>query len=350
MKRSRPSLPGSKPQVPNGVVDEPVDGADDELPAKKRQHVTVEDADDVDDVRRKSQEQSSSAPPKKPQVVVEVVDDGDEQPAAGVSSQSSDGIQNQRMSSRSTSPLSSAPKTPSFFGVPKHSAKPKEPSKLRTSIVPEEDDTSTNGPPYPSILGSVLPAASAVFSQRKAATASGSSTAPKASALPPVAAALPNTAPARTKSGDDLSVSVPTQNADSAKDAALRKNKDSLPVYHFEISVKHFGPQYADAQKAALSKRSSELPKFDFDKPLSVGANSASQLKLLGLKSVSGSSSPNAPPVAAPAKAPVQTFDWTAAGLAPKPSVTGGSWTCGTCMLSNPASAMDKCTVCESPR
>jgi hypothetical protein len=32
----------------------------------------------------------------------------------------------------------------------------------------------------------------------------------------------------------------------------------------------------------------------------------------------------------------------------PKPG--GASWTCSTCMLMNPATATDKCTVCDSPR
>ena len=42
------------------------------------------------------------------------------------------------------------------------------------------------------------------------------------------------------------------------------------------------------------------------------------------------------------------TFDWSTAGIRP-PSI-GDSWTCSTCMLSNPASATEKCTVCDTPR
>jgi hypothetical protein len=42
-------------------------------------------------------------------------------------------------------------------------------------------------------------------------------------------------------------------------------------------------------------------------------------------------------------------FDWAAVGMKP-PTTSGASWTCSTCMLSNPATAVDKCTVCDTPR
>ncbi|PFH51936.1 hypothetical protein AMATHDRAFT_2643 [Amanita thiersii Skay4041] len=47
---------------------------------------------------------------------------------------------------------------------------------------------------------------------------------------------------------------------------------------------------------------------------------------------------------------PVKGFDWTAAGINPPPTAASGNWTCSICMLSNPPSATDKCTVCDSPR
>ncbi|KAH0582911.1 hypothetical protein H2248_010812 [Termitomyces sp. 'cryptogamus'] len=46
--------------------------------------------------------------------------------------------------------------------------------------------------------------------------------------------------------------------------------------------------------------------------------------------------------------APVQQFDWAAAGI--KPPTAGDSWTCSLCGLSNPASATDKCNTCDNPR
>lgn len=53
-------------------------------------------------------------------------------------------------------------------------------------------------------------------------------------------------------------------------------------------------------------------------------------------------------PAAAPTNAPVQAFNWGAAGLAPKQQAPGG-WTCGVCMVPNPAGAV-KCVSCESAR
>lgn len=41
-------------------------------------------------------------------------------------------------------------------------------------------------------------------------------------------------------------------------------------------------------------------------------------------------------------------FDWSASGF--KPKVAAGAWTCSMCMCSNPATATEKCTVCEGPR
>lgn len=54
-------------------------------------------------------------------------------------------------------------------------------------------------------------------------------------------------------------------------------------------------------------------------------------------------------PGAAPKEAP-KAFDWAAAGMKAQPAPSAGSWTCAECMLQNPDSATDKCTVCEAPR
>ena len=71
----------------------------------------------------------------------------------------------------------------------------------------------------------------------------------------------------------------------------------------------------------------------------------------------SSSSSTQAPSAPAPAfgsgfaaSSPAPTpFKWPS-GSAPAPKAAGGEWTCGTCMLKNPPSATEKCTICESPR
>ncbi|KAK4685376.1 hypothetical protein P7C73_g4772, partial [Tremellales sp. Uapishka_1] len=50
----------------------------------------------------------------------------------------------------------------------------------------------------------------------------------------------------------------------------------------------------------------------------------------------------------ASAPAPSTFVPWT--GGMPVQKKKEGEWTCGTCMLQNPASATEKCTVCEMPR
>ncbi|TYJ54195.1 hypothetical protein B9479_005121 [Cryptococcus floricola] len=56
---------------------------------------------------------------------------------------------------------------------------------------------------------------------------------------------------------------------------------------------------------------------------------------------------------AAPAPTPASTGFGGFGGFGSKPAgpaAAGGSWTCGTCMLQNPDSATEKCTICEEPR
>ncbi|CAE6538147.1 unnamed protein product [Rhizoctonia solani] len=64
-----------------------------------------------------------------------------------------------------------------------------------------------------------------------------------------------------------------------------------------------------------------------------------------------GASAPTSASAPAPAlAAKTASFDWGAAGIKAPTSLTGRSWTCSTCLLSNPASATDKCTVCGSAK
>ncbi|GMK56349.1 hypothetical protein CspeluHIS016_0301890 [Cutaneotrichosporon spelunceum] len=55
-----------------------------------------------------------------------------------------------------------------------------------------------------------------------------------------------------------------------------------------------------------------------------------------------------APLVAVPT-APSGGFNFAGAGFKP-PAKAAGDWDCGVCSLKNPASAIDKCTICEAPR
>ncbi|KAF7309574.1 E3 sumo-protein ligase 2-like protein [Mycena indigotica] len=49
-------------------------------------------------------------------------------------------------------------------------------------------------------------------------------------------------------------------------------------------------------------------------------------------------------------KVETKGFDWAAAGSIKPNKILDGDWICGLCMLKNPSTASDKCSVCDSPR
>ncbi|KAF8637570.1 hypothetical protein AX17_002639 [Amanita inopinata Kibby_2008] len=114
------------------------------------------------------------------------------------------------------------------------------------------------------------------------------------------------------------------------KTAALAISPNALPSFTFALTPTSpftLSPENAQAREKAISLPKESLPTFIF---------------------TSLSSEFSKPTVSS---APANTFDWSAAGLKPPPAAgVSGSWTCSTCMLSNPATAVEKCTVCEAPR
>ncbi|KAG1746719.1 uncharacterized protein EDB91DRAFT_1048901, partial [Suillus paluster] len=101
------------------------------------------------------------------------------------------------------------------------------------------------------------------------------------------------------------------------KDAVVAMEVDELPKYSFKLAeaVYPAGPSHVKARIAVTSMSVLSLPTFEF-KPVAPSTNG---------------------------------FNWTAAGMK-APAATSGTWSCGTCMLANPDSAKDKCTVCDAPR
>ncbi|KAJ3821320.1 hypothetical protein F5880DRAFT_1486317 [Lentinula raphanica] len=268
----------------------------------------------------------------------------------------------------SSSPFStSTTNKSSMFGasgsVQKNSAIPREPSKLRFSYKPESatptpsetSPTTSNG--TPSFLG-------------PAQVASPSTTDPVTSAPKPKSTA-------------------------NFKEHVQTLPVTSLPVFSFDDETpvasgsglsSGSGNSVVKALAAAKDIPMSKLPLFDFDAvPVAVASSSAAPLAstsktfnwaAAGIKPPSTSewicsecklsnkdSSADkcaiceAPrPGKAPKAAQPATFDWSGAGMK-KPSSTNGTagggdaeWTCLTCMLKNPASAVSKCGVCEAPR
>ncbi|KAG5639084.1 hypothetical protein H0H81_007028 [Sphagnurus paluster] len=238
--------------------------------------------------------------------------------------------------------ISSAPSRPLFGGLKAASA-PKEPSKLRFSYQPEPISSPAPTPaptlaplpaPSPDLVPALAPTplpvpAPPAFTFTPASTATPS---PSAFALPKVTSTpvLPSfgfTAPTEKREIEQPKQATPR----SAKEAALTAPAHSLPTYAFPTAMA--GPsgtsQHAEAKSKAKSLDKSALPSFDFSKQALKSASSTAH------SSVSA--------------APMKTFDWAAAGMKPV-GEAGGTWTCSTCMLSNPATVTDKCTVCEAPK
>lgn len=103
-----------------------------------------------------------------------------------------------------------------------------------------------------------------------------------------------------------------------AKEAVAAMEVDELPKYSFKLVEAAYpaGPSHIKARITAASMSRLSLPTFEF-KPVAPSTNG---------------------------------FNWTAAGMKAPAATTSGAWSCGTCMLENPDSAKDKCTICDAPR
>ncbi|KAM6496988.1 hypothetical protein JOM56_007461 [Amanita muscaria] len=169
----------------------------------------------------------------------------------------------------------------------KPSSIPKEPSKLRFSYQPENPASQAPSPPPPEVA-----------SETKA---------------------------------EPLPTQMAIAKAPDPKTAALALPTSSLPVFTFAFAaISTIVPSSDEklAREQAISRAESSLPRFSFiSRP---------------------ESNPPAPTVA---PVPVQAFNWSAVGIKPPPTDgAGGNWECSTCMLSNPPTAVEKCTVCDTPR
>ncbi|KAJ7065203.1 hypothetical protein C8F01DRAFT_1124668 [Mycena amicta] len=147
----------------------------------------------------------------------------------------------------------------------------------------------------------------------------------------------------------DANSSVPSTSTDP-KEAARSLASSALPTFVFSsITNAPSVAAHAAAREVARKLTKNVLPTFVFAAP--------SQDKGKG-KAVEGvgSVSPKfeavcEAPCEAPITAPAATgFNWAAAGAKKPEAATDGDWVCGTCMLKNPATLVDKCGVCDSPR
>ncbi|KIL00760.1 hypothetical protein PAXRUDRAFT_129113 [Paxillus rubicundulus Ve08.2h10] len=107
----------------------------------------------------------------------------------------------------------------------------------------------------------------------------------------------------------------------SPKDEVLAMDVDELPKYTFSsatTTTSPAGPSSLATRNIVLSMPASSLPAYEFK------------------------------PVAVPVRV-MNGFNWTAAGLK-APTAAGQKWRCKLCDLENPATATDKCTICDAPR
>ncbi|OXG76017.1 hypothetical protein C348_05165 [Cryptococcus neoformans Gb118] len=162
----------------------------------------------------------------------------------------------------------------------------------------------------------------------------------------------------------------------SAKEAALKVDRLSLPFFTFIPSVSAPIPANSteeQTKKAKAEAAKSSPPTFAFKLELSapIRASSAPSSHAAAVKQASGGKwtcsmcmleNPESatekcticeeprPKKSAPAVPATSGSSGFGGFGVPKAGGGGGNWTCSTCMLQNPGSAKDKCTICEAPR
>lgn len=113
----------------------------------------------------------------------------------------------------------------------------------------------------------------------------------------------------------------------------------------------------ADPKEAVIVMAVHDLPTFSFPQPVSRASSGVDHFEstLKAVEAIPGSSLPtfdfsaSSAPATQNLGAPTaKGFDWAAAGMQ-SPATAVGTWTCSTCMLSNPATAT-RCTVCDASR
>lgn len=331
------------------------------FPSSSESVIEVEEIASLDEESPPKKRKTTKSPQPSQPPAAEVVDTASEQSPSSPLVRPTEIIEPDelpRVNGKPASPTIAASlptansKTP--FGI--KSSAPKEPSKLRYSYQVDKVEVVaasaiSTPPPAPSLFTpptATLPPASSLFT--------------------------PSTTPGHLKAKS------------SPQDEALAMNIDDLPKYSFTVKETVFpaGPSSETARKAASEAPVSSLPTFDIRaipakdingfnwtaaglKPPTPSAGSKWTCALCSLENpdsakekctVCEAARPGvsqSKPVPTPATshvppAPaVKAFDWSAAGLAP-PKPSEGSWTCSSCTLLNPATATDKCTICDAPR
>ncbi|WWD03659.1 hypothetical protein V865_001714 [Kwoniella europaea PYCC6329] len=147
----------------------------------------------------------------------------------------------------------------------------------------------------------------------------------------------------------------------SAKDSALKISKPALPFFTFTLPPR---PLESTPSKEVLEEaKKRDQPTFEFSLTESSTAK-ASSVPAADAQWTCGTCMLKNPesakdkcticdeprPKASSASSSVfSTFSSTST-LVQQPKKNDDQWTCGTCMLKNPDSAKEKCTICDAPR
>lgn len=235
------------------------------------------------------------------------------------------------------------------------SSLPKEPSKLRASFVAEDDESDSSktsvghSTPAPSKIPDELPKTNGI----NGTLSHSSSVDPKTRALEAEISTLP------VYSFDLPAPTVITSS--KARDAAISADEASLPTYNFlwpsasppktaEVPPVFKAPAAASTTSGQWKCNLCDLMNPDSAKEKCTICDAPRPSSTSGSTPAASASSFSFGKPAQVSAPPVQGFNFAAAGMKPVSKPSGGSWTCSLCMLSNPDSAKDKCTVCDAPR
>ena len=224
------------------------------------------------------------------------------------------------------------------------------PVPTRTILVEEIDDQDMETDTTPVVHPSQVIEPTEDRSRRSSSPTSpvttvGSNPFPSAKSSFPVKSSAP-------KAPSKLRYSIQPEGDETEEMNTQDKTAVSVPMTIVEDEPMEEGPKSVTEVKGLVKTLSkNELPSFAFNFPNATpGAGPSTLMARETAKATTAFGLPTFPFSAGEqsSSAPV-AFDWNAAGMK-KPAPEGDSWTCSTCMLQNPATVKDKCTVCDAPR
>ncbi|EMD38944.1 hypothetical protein CERSUDRAFT_112650 [Gelatoporia subvermispora B] len=238
-----------------------------------------------------------------------------------------------------------SPQRPLFAGV--KSSAPRAPSKLRFSFQAEKEEkeeeiaaaASLTNPspapatsaPAPQIFMPFQPPKSTTTQSAKLVDAKAAALAAKVDELPKYTFALPTSSPGAGPS------------TYRAKESARVVPTTFLPSYDFSAPVKPSAPISTFNWAAAGMKPPSQPSADTWTCSVCSLSNAASAKEKCTICEAPRPEQLKAAPT-------TSGFNWSAAGMKPPSQPSEETWNCSVCLLSNSSSAKEKCTICEAPR